>query len=258
MMFCTITSFKPCVNFFVFFNQEPNNSRLPPHLIGLESSSPAFFDDISYLDLLPCRPFDTVFVFYVRAGQKSSHEVREWCHTQGVYLTSSNGLYNYEYLLGHHGIIQLLQLWLGNDHFCITISLNTSTARHFTGPITAKFDAQGRQYPFVCAERPLTPFYWLMQMCKFSDAPGCWCFHEKTPTTQLLVLNLKRCCRLLHYHILSNKRTTISPLSLYICLSISLVRSASFSSTVNTHPHQFIKIIQFRNTLIFCSNALHK
>ncbi|XP_071767266.1 ral GTPase-activating protein subunit beta-like isoform X9 [Centroberyx gerrardi] len=55
--------------------KEPNNSRLPPHLIGLESSLPGFFDDISYLDLLPCRPFDTVFVFYVRAGQKSSHEI---------------------------------------------------------------------------------------------------------------------------------------------------------------------------------------
>lgn len=38
---------------------------------------PGFFDDISYLDLLPCRPFDTVFIFYMRAGQKSSHEVRE-------------------------------------------------------------------------------------------------------------------------------------------------------------------------------------
>uniref|UniRef100_A0A3Q3IWP6 Rap-GAP domain-containing protein n=1 Tax=Monopterus albus TaxID=43700 RepID=A0A3Q3IWP6_MONAL len=55
--------------------KEPNNSRLPPHLIGLESSLPGFFDDISYLDLLPCRPFDTVFIFYVRAGQKSSSEV---------------------------------------------------------------------------------------------------------------------------------------------------------------------------------------
>uniref|UniRef100_A0A8C3AF95 Ral GTPase-activating protein subunit beta n=1 Tax=Cyclopterus lumpus TaxID=8103 RepID=A0A8C3AF95_CYCLU len=55
--------------------EEPNNSRLPPHLIGLESSLPGFFDDISYLDLLPCRPFDTVFVFYVRAGQKSSPEI---------------------------------------------------------------------------------------------------------------------------------------------------------------------------------------
>uniref|UniRef100_A0A8D3EFM9 Ral GTPase-activating protein subunit beta n=1 Tax=Scophthalmus maximus TaxID=52904 RepID=A0A8D3EFM9_SCOMX len=55
--------------------KEPNNSRLPPHLIGLESSLPGFFDDVSYLDLLPCRPFDTVFIFYVRAGQKSSHEI---------------------------------------------------------------------------------------------------------------------------------------------------------------------------------------
>ncbi|KAM8830571.1 ral GTPase-activating protein subunit beta isoform 1-T1 [Synchiropus picturatus] len=55
--------------------KEPNNSRLPPHLIGLDSSLPGFFDDISYLDLLPCRPFDTVFIFYVRAGQKSSHEI---------------------------------------------------------------------------------------------------------------------------------------------------------------------------------------
>lgn len=64
---------------FCFFlnHQEPNNSRLPPHLIALESSLPGFFDDINYLDLLPCRPFETVFIFYMRAGQKSSHEVRE-------------------------------------------------------------------------------------------------------------------------------------------------------------------------------------
>nr|XP_040050152.1 ral GTPase-activating protein subunit beta-like isoform X4 [Gasterosteus aculeatus aculeatus] len=55
--------------------KEPNNSRLPPHLIALESSLPGFFDDVSYLDLLPCRPFDTVFIFYVRAGQKSSPEI---------------------------------------------------------------------------------------------------------------------------------------------------------------------------------------
>ncbi|XP_047224256.1 ral GTPase-activating protein subunit beta-like isoform X3 [Girardinichthys multiradiatus] len=55
--------------------KEPNNSRLPPHLIGLDSSLPGFFDDVSYLDLLPCRPFDTVFICYVRAGQKSSSEI---------------------------------------------------------------------------------------------------------------------------------------------------------------------------------------
>lgn len=67
-----------CKLIFFFLNyQEPNNSRLPPHLIALESSLPGFFDDINYLDLLPCRPFETVFIFYMRAGQKSSHEVRE-------------------------------------------------------------------------------------------------------------------------------------------------------------------------------------
>ncbi|ETE70670.1 Ral GTPase-activating protein subunit beta, partial [Ophiophagus hannah] len=55
--------------------KEPANSRLPPHLIALDSSVPGFFDDIGYLDLLPCRPFDTVFIFYMKAGQKTSQEI---------------------------------------------------------------------------------------------------------------------------------------------------------------------------------------
>ncbi|XP_030632553.1 ral GTPase-activating protein subunit beta isoform X2 [Chanos chanos] len=55
--------------------KEPGNSRLPPHLIALDSSLPGFFDDIGYLDLLPCRPCDTVFIFYMKAGQKSSQEI---------------------------------------------------------------------------------------------------------------------------------------------------------------------------------------
>ncbi|KAH0619031.1 hypothetical protein JD844_018634 [Phrynosoma platyrhinos] len=55
--------------------KEPANSRLPPHLIALDSSLPGFFDDIGYLDLLPCRPFDTVFIFYMKAGQKTSQEI---------------------------------------------------------------------------------------------------------------------------------------------------------------------------------------
>lgn len=59
------------------FGQEPANSRLPPHLIALDSALPGFFDDLGYLDLLPCRPFDTVFVFYMKAGQKTSQEVSE-------------------------------------------------------------------------------------------------------------------------------------------------------------------------------------
>ncbi|XP_072540881.1 ral GTPase-activating protein subunit beta isoform X2 [Salminus brasiliensis] len=55
--------------------KEPGNSRLPPHLIALDSAVPGFFDDIGYLDLLPCRPCDTVFIFYMKAGQKSSQEI---------------------------------------------------------------------------------------------------------------------------------------------------------------------------------------
>ncbi|KAL2090574.1 hypothetical protein ACEWY4_012837 [Coilia grayii] len=55
--------------------KEPGNSRLPPHLVALDSSLPGFFDDIGYLDLLPGRPCDTVFIFYMRAGQKSSQEI---------------------------------------------------------------------------------------------------------------------------------------------------------------------------------------
>ncbi|KAJ8257305.1 hypothetical protein GJAV_G00184170 [Gymnothorax javanicus] len=55
--------------------KEPANSRLPPHLIALDSTLPGFFQDIEYLDLLPCRPFDTVFIFYVRAGQRGYQEI---------------------------------------------------------------------------------------------------------------------------------------------------------------------------------------
>uniref|UniRef100_A0A8C3LLB0 Ral GTPase-activating protein subunit beta n=1 Tax=Chrysolophus pictus TaxID=9089 RepID=A0A8C3LLB0_CHRPC len=55
--------------------KEPANSRLPPHLIALDSTLPGFFDDLGYLDLLPCRPFDTVFIFYMKAGQKTSQEI---------------------------------------------------------------------------------------------------------------------------------------------------------------------------------------
>ncbi|XP_031809896.1 ral GTPase-activating protein subunit beta isoform X8 [Sarcophilus harrisii] len=55
--------------------KEPANSRLPPHLIALDSTISGFFDDIGYLDLLPCRPFDTVFIFYMKAYQKTSQEI---------------------------------------------------------------------------------------------------------------------------------------------------------------------------------------
>lgn len=66
--------------------QEPTNSRLPPHLIALDSALPGFFDDLGYLDLLPCRPFDTVFIFYMKAGQKTSQEVSGSVECQLVYI----------------------------------------------------------------------------------------------------------------------------------------------------------------------------
>ncbi|XP_063064371.1 ral GTPase-activating protein subunit beta-like [Engraulis encrasicolus] len=55
--------------------QDPGNSRLPPQLVSLDAQQAGFSQDLSYLDLLPCRPFDTAFLFYVRAGQKSSEEI---------------------------------------------------------------------------------------------------------------------------------------------------------------------------------------
>uniref|UniRef100_UPI00398E90BE ral GTPase-activating protein subunit beta isoform X4 n=1 Tax=Pristiophorus japonicus TaxID=55135 RepID=UPI00398E90BE len=55
--------------------KEPGNSRLPPHLIALDSTLAGFFDDVGYLDLLPCRPFETVFIFYMKPGQKTSQEI---------------------------------------------------------------------------------------------------------------------------------------------------------------------------------------
>lgn len=56
------------------------------HLIALDSALPGFFDDLGYLDLLPCRPFDTVFIFYMKAGQKTSQEVSESVESQLVYI----------------------------------------------------------------------------------------------------------------------------------------------------------------------------
>ncbi|GCB61182.1 hypothetical protein scyTo_0009295 [Scyliorhinus torazame] len=55
--------------------KEPGNSCRPPNLIALDSTLAGFFDDVGYLDLLPGRPFETVFIFYMRPGQKTSQEI---------------------------------------------------------------------------------------------------------------------------------------------------------------------------------------
>ncbi|XP_078093087.1 ral GTPase-activating protein subunit beta isoform X7 [Mustelus asterias] len=55
--------------------KEPGNSCRPPNLIALDSTLAGFFDDVGYLDLLPSRPFETVFIFYMKPGQKTSQEI---------------------------------------------------------------------------------------------------------------------------------------------------------------------------------------
>uniref|UniRef100_A0AAZ3QWQ1 Ral GTPase-activating protein subunit beta n=1 Tax=Oncorhynchus tshawytscha TaxID=74940 RepID=A0AAZ3QWQ1_ONCTS len=118
--------------------EEPGNSRLPPHLIGLESSMPGFFDDIAYLDLLPCRPFDTVFVFYVRAGQKTSHEI-----LRNVETSSSVQPHFLEFLLSLGWPVDVGQHpgWTG--HLDTSWSLNSCSSDNDSQQIAPPGDTGG-------------------------------------------------------------------------------------------------------------------
>ncbi|XP_061428137.1 ral GTPase-activating protein subunit beta isoform X2 [Lethenteron reissneri] len=55
--------------------KEMGASRMPPHLVALDQTMPGFLEDLALLDALPSRPFDTVFIFYVRAGQRMPREI---------------------------------------------------------------------------------------------------------------------------------------------------------------------------------------
>ncbi len=44
-------------------------------MVGLDSTSSHFFEDLDSLDRLGSRSHDTVYVFYVRSGQKDSYEI---------------------------------------------------------------------------------------------------------------------------------------------------------------------------------------
>nr|XP_057910771.1 ral GTPase-activating protein subunit beta isoform X2 [Doryrhamphus excisus] len=46
-----------------------------PQLASLDSSLPGFFEDLGCLDQLPSRTRDSIFVFYMRAGQKTTAEI---------------------------------------------------------------------------------------------------------------------------------------------------------------------------------------
>ena len=55
--------------------QEPANSSVPPSLVMLDSTQTGFETDLELLDSIPCRTFDTGFIFYVKSGQRTPNEI---------------------------------------------------------------------------------------------------------------------------------------------------------------------------------------
>ncbi|XP_033125848.1 ral GTPase-activating protein subunit beta-like isoform X2 [Anneissia japonica] len=55
--------------------KEPANSSVPPSLVMLDSTLPGFDTDLELLDSIPCRTFDTAFIFYVKSGQRTPTEI---------------------------------------------------------------------------------------------------------------------------------------------------------------------------------------
>ncbi|XP_054639550.1 ral GTPase-activating protein subunit beta [Dunckerocampus dactyliophorus] len=55
--------------------KDPVTGGMPAQLASLDPSLPGFFEDLRRLDQLPSRNRDTIFVFYVRAGQKAAAEI---------------------------------------------------------------------------------------------------------------------------------------------------------------------------------------
>uniref|UniRef100_A0A8C4WQ32 Ral GTPase activating protein non-catalytic subunit beta n=1 Tax=Eptatretus burgeri TaxID=7764 RepID=A0A8C4WQ32_EPTBU len=82
--------------------KEPSNSRLPPSLVALEPTLPGFRQELAALDSLPTRPCDTVFVFYVRAGQTQIlSNVEKASSVQGAFLELLLSL-GWPVVLGQH------------------------------------------------------------------------------------------------------------------------------------------------------------
>ncbi|XP_061788457.1 ral GTPase-activating protein subunit beta isoform X2 [Nerophis lumbriciformis] len=55
--------------------QDPGTVGTPAQLASLDPSLPGFYEDLRRLDQIPSRSCDSVFVFYVRAGQKTAAEI---------------------------------------------------------------------------------------------------------------------------------------------------------------------------------------
>uniref|UniRef100_A0AAY4EUW7 Ral GTPase-activating protein subunit beta n=1 Tax=Denticeps clupeoides TaxID=299321 RepID=A0AAY4EUW7_9TELE len=119
--------------------KEPGNSRLPPHLIALDSALPGFFDDVAFLDLLPCRPCDTVFIFYMKAGQKSSQEI-----LKNAESSASVHPHFLELLLSLGWPVDVGQHpgWTGN--VCTSWTINTAKSTESSLPGVGVFNGEKR------------------------------------------------------------------------------------------------------------------
>lgn len=73
--FICLVLFKILSVYLLYLLKFQDNSIRGNSLVGLDSSSPSFSDDLDSLDRLESRNHDAVFVFYVRSGQKDSSEI---------------------------------------------------------------------------------------------------------------------------------------------------------------------------------------
>jgi hypothetical protein len=74
---CNLLILADVIHYFTFFKHISiqENSLRGNSLVGLDSTSSHFFEDLDSLDRLGSRSHDTVYVFYVRSGQKDSYEI---------------------------------------------------------------------------------------------------------------------------------------------------------------------------------------
>lgn len=85
--------------------KEDPGSPLPPALVSLDNSSPTFAVDLRILDAISSRTFDTVFVFYMKSGQRSAADIlsnvnsKNLVHNQFLEFLHSLG---WPVTIGHH------------------------------------------------------------------------------------------------------------------------------------------------------------
>ncbi|XP_038075013.1 ral GTPase-activating protein subunit beta-like isoform X2 [Patiria miniata] len=55
--------------------KDPQNSPIPPAVVALDNDPANFASDLSALDAIPSRTYDTAFIFYVKAGQSNANDI---------------------------------------------------------------------------------------------------------------------------------------------------------------------------------------